>query len=89
MYPHTVGGMAPRGGGGTPPPGKGGPPKDKTDDESDEEENDESDTDEGTILVTSSSQASVGRIKLQKGESEEKNNQGRLEACPRTQMTPL
>ena len=66
MYPRAVGGMAAGGGGGTPPPDKGGPPDDKSDDESNEEENDESDTDEETVSVTSSSQASAGRIKPQK-----------------------
>ena len=61
-YPHSMGGMAPRGGGGTPPPSRGGSPDDRGDDEPDEEENEEDDTDEETVSVTSSSQVSANRV---------------------------
>ena len=76
-YLHSMGGMAPGGGGGTPPPGKGGPPDDKGDDGSSEEKNEEDDTDEETVSVTSSSQASAGRVRPPKwNDSKENTKEG-------------
>ena len=66
LYSRPVGGLAPGGGGGTPPPGRGGTPADRIDDGPDEEEEDETDRDEETMSVTSSSQTSAGRARLQR-----------------------
>ena len=67
---------------------RGGPPGDRVEDGPDEEGGDETDTDEETMSVTSSSQASAGRVTSQKGEGEKKNNEGGAGGLPKDPNDP-